>query len=375
MMFGLLILFICGFVFFARRAKTDNKLLSREYLTGLNYLLNEEPDKAVAQFIKLLEVDNDLVETHLALGALFRRQGEVDKAIHIHQNLIARPNLSSANRIQALLALGQDYLQAGVYDRAEKLFNQVMVKDPHSTTSFHLLLNIYQQEKEWEKAIEIAQRLQNRSETMMNKEIAHFHCEIAEQCWQRNERERCYWHLRQALASDANSVRASLMQGDIEIGLGNYKSALYPLQQVEKQDFKFILLALPFLVTAYHQLDKAQELLNYLNNLYKHHPSWSILYYLVKEIEVQEGIFSALQLINEGLKNQPSLLGLQHWISLMEHSSNVQEKSALAFIHTILIQLGKDETSFQCEYCGIETKQLQWFCKGCNRWNFIKPKW
>src|SRR3990167_1271396 len=119
----------------------------RDYFKGLNYLINEQPDKAVDVFIKLLEVDSDTVETHLALGSLFRRRGEVERAIRIHQNIIARPQLSLRDRKEALMALGQDYMSAGLFDRAERIFLEVVEIRAHSEQALKLLLHIYQQDR------------------------------------------------------------------------------------------------------------------------------------------------------------------------------------------------------------------------------------
>ena len=375
---GILITLLLGWFFLYRRSFSSASPLSRdhvsrEYLVGLNYLLNEEPDKALEQFIKMLEVDSDTVETHLALGALFRRRGEVDRAIHIHQNLIARPQLSSEKRTQALLALGEDYFQAGVYDRAESLFSQVMEKDPYSITSIRLLLNIYQQERDWEKAIATAQRLQNRSEITMNVDIAHFHCEIAKICWDRNERERCYWHLRQAARSDKNCVRASLMQGEIEMQANHYKAAIKQLQLVEKQDPKFVVLALPHLILAHKKLHKRKELLNYLKTLYTHYAFLAILRHLVREIHHSEGVLPAIEFIQQELHKNPSVQGLQEWLLLKQIEGN-KEETFYSFFQEILEKLAKAHFSYQCEYCGIRSKELHWYCRGCNRWNSIKPQ-
>src|ERR1700722_4591820 len=140
------------FEWFKKKPPDASKTLSRDYLVGLNFLLNEQPDKAVDVFIKLLEVDSETVETHLALGSLFRRRGEVDRAIRIHQNLIARPQLSALDRKEALMALGLDYMSAGVFDRAERIFLEVVeLGGNREISSLQGLLAIYQQEKAWEK--------------------------------------------------------------------------------------------------------------------------------------------------------------------------------------------------------------------------------
>ena len=151
-----------------------------DYLKGLNFLLNEQPDKAIEIFIQLLEVNTDTVETHLALGSLFRRRGEVDRAIRIHQNLIARPTLNQEQRAQALYDLGQDYMRAGLFDRAETLFSELIDSGPHTESALRQLIDIYQQEKDWAKAIETARRVELKTGTKLSGLIAHYYCEQAE---------------------------------------------------------------------------------------------------------------------------------------------------------------------------------------------------
>ena len=153
--------------------------LSSDYFQGLNYLLNEQPDKAIEVFVRMLEVNSDTVETHLALGNLFRRRGEVDRAIHIHQNLIARPTLKPEQRTQALMELGQDYMRAGLLDRAESLFEELVQVDAHTAAALQQLLVIYQQEKDWDRAIQTARRLGVVSGRNMAPVIAQYYCELA----------------------------------------------------------------------------------------------------------------------------------------------------------------------------------------------------
>ncbi|NNF96569.1 MAG: tetratricopeptide repeat protein, partial [Halobacteria archaeon] len=164
----------------ARRQEESSLELPSSYLRGLNYLLNEQQDKAIDLFIQLLDVDNDTVETHLALGSLFRRRGEVDRAIRIHQNLIARPTLSKEQRMQALFELGQDYMRAGLLDRAETLLGELIGNEPHTVAALQHLLDIYQQEKDWDKAIQIAQRLESRTGQSKRNLIAQYYCEKAD---------------------------------------------------------------------------------------------------------------------------------------------------------------------------------------------------
>ena len=153
--------------------------LSRQYVAGLNLILSDQPDKAVDLFIGLLDVDHETIDTHLALGNLFRSRGEVDRAIRIHQNLIARSNLTLDQRNLSLQQLAKDYMVAGFFDRAEKIFHQLMQEPEHKKFALEQLLAIYQQTKEWEKAIQTAERLVKIGKVRLKKDISHFYCELA----------------------------------------------------------------------------------------------------------------------------------------------------------------------------------------------------
>ena len=154
--------------------------LRSNYFKGINYLLNEQPDKAIEAFIKVLEVDSETVETHLALGNLYRRRGEVDRAIRIHQNLIARPNLESEQRSEALLELGHDYLSAGLLDRAENLLQELADGGDYRVQALRQLIDIYEQEKDWSKAIACGHLLEKVTGNHLSPVIAHYQCELAE---------------------------------------------------------------------------------------------------------------------------------------------------------------------------------------------------
>ena len=222
----------------------DNQIshpFSREYVVGLNYLLNEQPDKAVDVFIKLLEVDTDTAETHLALGSLFRRRGEVDRAIRIHQNLIARPQLSLLQRKEALMALAQDYMSAGVFDRAERIFLEVVdIGGPTEVNSLRGLLAIYQQEKAWENALDVLKKIEASTGTSMNSQAAHYYCEIAGEFLKHNTYDKAHHAIKQALTIDRSSVRASIMSANFEIRNGRYKQAIRDLKRVPEQDAEFL---------------------------------------------------------------------------------------------------------------------------------------
>ena len=193
--------------------------LSTSYFRGLNYLLNEQQDKAIEVFLKLAEINRDTVETHLALGNLFRRRGEVDRAIRVHQNLIARPNLSQEEKTVALLELGEDYMRAGLLDRAETLFADLVAMDALAPSALRHLIAIYQHERDWDKAIEHAQRLERATGEPQSAMIAQFHCELADQARAQGARDDARRHVDDAFAVEPECVRASMILGQISTTL------------------------------------------------------------------------------------------------------------------------------------------------------------
>lgn len=222
-----------------KEQKSSNGSLSSNYIKGLNYLLNEQADKAVDTFIDLLTVDTDTVETHLALGNLFRKRGEVDRAIRLHQNLIARPQLKTEDRNTALYQLGLDYNAVGMYDRAVSLFNELLSDPEHKSESLHQLLNIYQLTKDWDQAAKIAEQLQSSLGEEQSKPLAHFYCELADQKQIEGDIKAALANLKKALSINPDSVRASILQGDIYLQQSNFKQAIKAYQRILKQDIAF----------------------------------------------------------------------------------------------------------------------------------------
>lgn len=213
------ILFIClallaGYIIgyrISRRKRRFRETVSKDYFMGLNYLLSEQPDKAVDIFIKMLEVDNDTIEMHLALGSLFRRRGETDRAIRIHQNLIARANLDKILRLECLMELGRDYMAAGMHDRSERLFQEVMqAGKSHRVAAAYNLLDIYEREKDWQAALTVAQQLQEQGENVHHR-IAQYYCELMEAPLAKLSPAEIKNYLDLAIKAAPNSQRVALL--------------------------------------------------------------------------------------------------------------------------------------------------------------------
>jgi len=353
--------------------KSGAGVVPKDYLVGLNYLLNEQPDRAVEIFIKMLEVDSDTVETHLALGSLFRRNGEVDRAIRIHQNLIARPHLAKQQRTQALLALGQDYMRAGVLDRAERIFLEVVENSGDVVASLKYLLDIYHQEKAWQQAIITAQKFQTKTGEGMQTNIAHYYCELAliEKNLQNTDKAKRY--LRKALSIDSQSVRASLLHGDIEFDDKRFKAAIKFYKQVKQQDPDFLLEAIVPLANAYTQLGQQRELLSYLQQTLHDFPRTTLVLLLVEQLKQSNEFNAAMDLITGYLHDYPSMRGLKQLIELQVEKEGTQQGESLKILNDLIDSMLQNKPTYRCQQCGFDCKSIHWLCPRCRQWNTIKP--
>ncbi|MCL4316059.1 MAG: lipopolysaccharide assembly protein LapB [Gammaproteobacteria bacterium] len=346
---------------------------SSHYFKGLNYLLNEQPDKAIEVFIRMVEVDSETVETHLALGSLFRRRGEVDRAIRIHQNLIARPTLSLQQRSQALLDLGQDYLSAGLLDRAESLFQELIEKNEHVASALRLLVDIYQQEKDWQQAIATAKKLQSSSGEDMRGMVAHYYCELAEQALDSADDKQARHYLDLALDADERCVRASLVRADMARRAGDCEAALRALERVERQDGDFLPEIIEPLRDCYSRLGREAGMVDYLRRLFNEHQNISLMLALADTLRAQYGDAQAEDFITAQLRNRPSVRGLDHLIEIKLSHADTEVRDNLLILKDLTSQLMRSKPLYSCTQCGFTGKALHWQCPSCKRWNTIKP--
>jgi lipopolysaccharide biosynthesis regulator YciM len=362
----------------SRSRKESNRSLpnrfSREYVVGLNYLLNEQSDKAVDLFIRLLEVDSDTVETHLALGSLFRRRGEVDRAIRVHQNLIARPELSLLQRKEALMALGQDYMSAGVFDRAERIFLEIAALGGEGDSrSLHGLLAIYQQEKSWEKALEIVQKLELSTGTNFHHQAAHYYCEMAEKALTANALDKAIHYINQAIQMDPDSVRASLMHANLEMKEGRYKQAIRSLKRVPQQDAEFLSEIVEPLVICHQSLDLMPECIHYLEETLITHPRASVIFVIANYLRKNKNMETAIDFVADKLREYPSIRGLNGLICWHLESAHGKVGEKLQMLYDITSKFLDNKPVYRCRHCGFGGKLLYWHCPSCKHWGTTKP--
>ncbi len=344
------------------------------YFKGLNHLLNEEPDKAIDVFVQLLEVDSDTVETHLALGNLFRRRGEVERAIRIHQNLIARPALTSEERGQALLELGQDYMRAGLFDRAESLFRELTDIQPYARQALRNLQTIYEHEKDWASCLEVADRLSPLQEEPLNLQKAQYHCELAEQSLAQGDQGTASSLLKKALAVQRDCIRALHLQARILRDNDDCKGVIRLLRRVLEQDPGYLPEVLPDLQDCHNRLGSTVELKKYLLELQEKAPSDHLLVALSELIKDTEGKEAAAVFLLQALLEHPSLAGLQRLVRLNVNVPAADALQALEQLEQVLASLLSEQPGYQCVNCGYSAKTLHWQCPSCRRWGTIKHK-
>lgn len=345
-----------------------------DYFKGLNYVLNEQPDKAIEIFVKMLEVDSETVETHLALGNLFRRRGEVDRAIRIHQNLIARPTLSREHRSLAMLQLGRDYMGSGLFDRAEGLFQELIATGDHKNQAYSGLLDMYQQERDWTNAIEAASNLRKTSADIYSQLIAQFYCEqVTEELLGSDKESDAVAVLRKALKMDPNCVRASLLEGKLAYDNEHYRQAIKSYLRVEKQDSAFLSETIAPLHKIYTTIEKKQELKKYLERVVEQHGSITATLYLVNLIAEEEGQEHAIKFITNKLQTKPSVRGVDKLIEYVIAQTSGETKESLLTIKELTGKLLTEKSFYRCHQCGFEGKTLYWQCPSCKAWAMVKP--
>ncbi len=364
---------IAGRNYTSKKGDKGQQKLSRKYIVGLNYLLNEQPDKAIDTFIQLLEVDSETVETHLALGSLFRRRGEVDRALRLHQNIIARPVLAGELRQLAMFELGLDYFSAGVLDRAEHIFDDLKDVPQHNISSLRQLLSIYQAIKDWQRAITTAQQLYRLSGDDLTVECGHFYCEIAEQAIAENNPSLALSSLKNAQRIDNKSVRASLMQASLAIENQQWKEAIRFYKKLLKQDIHFFSEGLIGLEKSYQAMNDSKGLQALLIEASDNGAGTKVMLAAASKLRLVDGDKAAAEYISLHLRESPSMRGLQTLIELHLIHSNEKARESLQLLQEVVDSLLASKPSHRCDSCGFECKQLYWNCPGCKNWGVVKP--
>lgn len=359
----------------AQQAKQDDaNRLSRDYVAGMNFLLSNQQDKAVDLFLDMLKEDTGTVEAHLTLGNLFRSRGEVDRAIRIHQTLMESASLTYDQRLLAIQQLGKDYMAAGLYDRAEDMFSQLVEETEFRIGAMQQLLQIYQSTSEWQKAIDVAERLVKLGKENHRLEIAHFWCELALQQMGSGEMDKALALLKKGASADSSSARVSIMMGRVWMNKGDYAKAVESLQRVIDQDRDLVSETLEMLQTCYQQLGKDAEWEHFLRRAVEENTGATAELMLAQLLEQSQGVEVAQTYITRQLQQHPTM---RVFHKLMDyHLSEAEEgraKESLMVLRDMVGEQVRSKPRYRCTKCGFTAYTLYWHCPSCRAWSTVKP--
>ncbi|GLP96614.1 lipopolysaccharide assembly protein LapB [Paraferrimonas sedimenticola] len=345
--------------------------MSRDYFTGLNYLLSNDADKAVDLFINLLEVDDETIDTHMALGALFRRRGEVERSIRIHQNLIARPSLTVEQRDLAMLELGKDYHAAGFYDRAEEIFVNLISQSEHVDEAETQLLDIYQITKDWQKAIDVVARFNRSTRKRYKPLLAHFYCQLAEE---ETEPKVKLAKLKSAVKQDAKCGRAWLQKAELELEQGSYTDCQQSLEQLLQADVNLFSEALPVVKECFERLNNPQGHTQMLQTAVGKEAGASVVLALAQRVLEEESQADAERLILQHLMQHPTLKGFHRLMKFhLAQAEDGKAKDSLSMLEKLVQQQIRVRPGYRCHECGFPGHSLHWQCPSCKQWGSMKP--
>lgn len=349
--------------------------LSREYVAGVNFLLSNQQDKAVDLFLDMLKEDSNTVEAHLTLGNLFRSRGEVDRAIRIHQALMESASLTFEQRLLAVQQLGRDYMVAGLYDRAEDMFSQLIDEEDFRVSALQQLLVIYQATSEWQKAIEMAEKLVKLGKDKQRIEIAHFYCELALQAMGGDDLDKAMTLLKRAAAADKECARVSIMFGRIYMAQGQYTQAVEALTPVLIQDKALVSEVLPMLHECYSHLpQQQQEWVSYLKRCVEVNSGATAELMLAEVIEQHDGRDVVQAYINRQLQRHPTM---RLFYRLMDyHLADAEDgraKESLLLLRDMVGEQIRTKPRYRCHKCGFTAHSLYWHCPSCRAWASVKP--
>ncbi len=359
----------------AQQSKQDDaSRLSRDYVTGVNFLLSNQQDKAVDLFLDMVKEDTGTVEAHLTLGNLFRSRGEVDRAIRIHQSLMESASLTYDQRLLAVQQLGRDYMAAGLYDRAEGMFKQLVDETDFRLGALQQLLQIYQSTSDWQSAIEVAERLVKLGKEKHRGEIANFWCELALQQMAGNDLDKAMALLKKGAAADKNSARVSIMMGRVWMEKGDYAKAVESLERVIEQDKELVGETLEMLQTCYQQLGKIDEWEAFLRRCADENTGATADLMLAQILEQREGIESAQNYVTRQLERHPTMRVFHKLIDY--HINEAEEgraKQSLGVLRQMVGEQVRSKPRYRCQKCGFTAHTLYWHCPSCRSWSTIKP--
>lgn len=344
-----------------RQLRIENRQAPKAYFKGLNFLLNEQQDQAIDAFIEAVQNDPDTSELHFALGNLFRRRGEYERAVRVHEHLMSRGDLTQPERERAQHALALDFLKAGLLDRAEAALRK-LEGTPFEEEAWLALLSIYERSRDWANATQIATRLGNSSHGSFSTRQAHYLCEQASACAATGDTAKALDALRQAVAMAPASARPLIDLAKLQNQLGQAPDALQTLLKLTTAAPQALPLAAGLLANIAHKSGEQPATLALLRTSYAQAPSIDVIEAIVK---LEKDPTIARQWYVQHLEREVSLVAAGKWLA----GEKLEDEHHHALVQRALDQATKPLMRYRCAACGFEATQHFWHCPGCQAWD------
>ncbi len=354
--------------------RKQSSILSKHYYKGLNFLLSDQPDKAVDTLIKMININTDTVETHIAMGNFFRHRGEIDRAIRVHQNLVSRDELSATQRETALKELGLDYYQAGFLERAENAFLKLLSSDKHRSAAQSQLFSIYQTTKEWDKAIELAEgAVASFSDVdIIKPRLAHFYCELAQKEIESGKESDALQRLQKAVKVDDEAVRPWLLLAQNAVEHNEYDEANQYLEEVAKRDKTFISEAVNKMLDIAEETNDWASMARFLETYWQ--PCGSSILANTRLLSSEQSKTEATDYLVEQLRKHPTMKGFKALMDLYINleGENISTES-LSLLKSLVEKQIAMRPKYRCQSCGFSGRKLYWLCPSCKKWGVVTP--
>ena len=352
-----------------RQLLSESTTLPATYFKALNFLIDDQHDKAVEAFSEAISVNTDSLELHFALGSLFRRTGETDRAINMHLNMLDKKVLTANQKNAVKAELAQDYLKAGLFDRAEELFlglDDTRYRQP----ALNALLEIYGREREWSKAITTATELERLSGITFRVKIAQYYCELAMNYMIAQNPTDAREQLNLALNANKNCIRANVLLGDLEVEAGAHKMAISYWKRIEYQQPQYLGLIAKKMLKSYRADNDLKAGLEQLNTYLETYQLVAIMSVLYEATLTEEGADKAAKLARNELIRQPSLTTLDQLLQARAMANDVNDQDVQLMQQTVRNAIG-NRAAYHCNECGFRAKQYHWQCPACNAWETL----
>ena len=348
--------------------------LSIKYSTGLNYLLSNQQDKAIDYLLEALKVEDDTVEAHFAMANLFRRRGELDRALKVHEHLVRQAHLPTKDKQQAIFELGKDFLSAGLYDRAEAMFNKLLKSKNYSLKSINNLLKIYQSTKDWQHGLDLKKAIFKTNDKKLLHTLANFYCEMATKALDKDEFIEVLELLELALKCDQNSCRSNWLMAKVYEKHQQFNEACQCYQDIYSQDKEFFPDVIEQMQHCYSQLDADEEFYQFIKKVYDETGGSSALIKYLVFVEQKFSLSKAQDFMLSALKRRPTIRGFKHFIKMqMNDKSSLQENENLDMIKELISSYLSVKQRYSCCNCGFNSSTHYWSCPSCHDWEQLKP--